>query len=204
MSLKTSIITTWNGKTNMQRIAGALFACCASVVMFNEGYKEVAYPDAGGVYTICYGETNGVRPGQVSTKAACDKQLNASITAHSAALAGLPEGMPDVTLIGALDGAYNVGVAAFKGSQTYKELLLRNYEDAGKAWLQFRYITVNPKKYPGAVLAGAKGDKYDCSQFVNGKPNTVCYGLWRRRLWQSQAISNKYETPEVAIRMLPR
>jgi GH24 family phage-related lysozyme (muramidase) len=203
MSLKSRFTFGTTG-SNMSRIAGTLFACCAAVVMYNEGYKEVAYKDSAGIYTICYGETNGVRQGQVSTKAACDKQLNASINSHSAALVGLPEGIPDVVLVGALDVAYNIGVTAFRESSIYSALLLRNYEDAGKAILMYKYITVNPKKYPDAILAGAARNKYDCSQFVQGKPNTVCYGLWRRRMWQSQAVSNKYETPEVAVRMLPR
>ncbi|BEQ12911.1 putative endolysin [Pseudomonas phage Ep4] len=189
---------------SVSKLTGILFAAIASVVVYNEGYKEVAYQDSANVWTICYGETNGVRPGQVSTRAACDKQLQASVNEHSKALVGLPEGMPHVVTIGAIDAAYNLGVDQFRNSQVYSQLLLRNYTDAGKAVLAFRYITVDPKKYPDAVLAGPKGNKYDCSQFVQGKPNTVCYGLWKRRQWQSQAISNKYETPEVAIRMLPR
>lgn len=188
----------------VSKLMGVLFAAIASVVVYNEGYKEVAYQDSASVWTICYGETNGVRPGQVRSKAACDKQLQASVNEHSKALVGLPEGMPPVVTIGSVDAAYNLGVPAFRNGEVYTQLLLRNYEAAGKAVLAYKYITVDPKKYPGAILAGPKGNKYDCSQFVNGKPNTVCYGLWKRRQWQSQAISNKYETPEVAIRMLPR
>lgn len=189
MNLKNSI-PKLDAKT-VSKLTGVLFAAIASVVVYNEGYKEVAYPDSGGVWTICYGETNGVRPGQVRNKAACDAQLQASVNEHSKALVGLPEGMPDVVVIGAMDAAYNIGVDAFKRSEVYNQLLLRNYTDAGKAMLAWKYITVN-------------GQKYDCSQFVNGKPNKVCYGLWKRRQWQSQAISNKYESTDVAIRMLPR
>lgn len=189
MNLKNNLLKM-NAKT-VSRLTGVLFAAIASVVVYNEGYREVAYQDSGGVWTICYGETNGVRPGQVRSKAACDAQLQASVNEHSKALVGLPEGLPDVVVLGSMDAAYNMGVDAFKRSEVYTQLMLRNYDAAGKAMLSWKYITKD-------------GQKYDCSQFVDGKPNKVCYGVWKRRQWQSQAISNRYADTATAIRMLPR
>src|SRR5690606_7514345 len=123
------------------RIMGMLFASTAAVVVVNEGYKEVAYQDSGGVWTICYGETKGVEQGQKRTRAECDAQLRVSISEHAKALTGLPDGLPDGVVIGALDGAYNIGVNGFRASGMYKALLLRDYEQAKQAMLQYRFIS---------------------------------------------------------------
>lgn len=42
-----------------------------ALVMFFEGLSLTAYQDGGGVWTICYGHTAGVKPGQVATRAQC-------------------------------------------------------------------------------------------------------------------------------------
>lgn len=203
MNLKTNPMTA----KAVSKAMGVLFAAVASVVMFNEGYKEVAYPDSAGVQTICYGETKGVKAHQTATKAQCDAQLVQSISEHSKALVGLPEGMPDVVLIGGLDMAYNLGVPTFKGGSVYTNLLLRDYKSAGSSVLRYRYISQT--KAPAPALGWTyntrtKRWQFDCSQSFNGKRNTVCWGLWERRQWQAKAIGNEFKSVQEAISALPK
>lgn len=185
MSLKNKIIGAIAGAT---LLGGGI----TSVVQYNEGYSDVAYEDSAGVWTICYGETNGVKRGMRLTKGECNAQLRDSIAKHAEALSGLPESLPDVVILGSTDMAYNIGVYGFKNSTPKKHLMNKDYKEAGQAVLTWRYITL------------PSGAKYDCSQLVNGKPNKVCWGLWKRRQWQSKAIGNEYRSVQEAIQELKK
>ncbi|BAS69568.1 endolysin [Pectobacterium phage PPWS1] len=179
------------------KIIGALFGVTAlgggiiSVVKHNEGLSQTAYKDSAGVWTICYGETKGVRKGLYATQKQCDAQLIQSITEHAAALEGLPESLPDVVVLGSIDMTYNIGVYGFKNSTIKQLLMKKDYAAAERAVLSWRYITVSSKKY-------------DCSQLVQGKPNKVCWGLWERRQWQSKAIGNEFKTVQAALDALSK
>lgn len=206
MSLKSKLLSV-GGPKLAARIMGVLFASTATVVVVNEGYKEVAYQDSGGVWTICYGETKDVQAGQKRTRAECDAQLRASISEHAKALTGLPDGLPDAVVIGSLDGAYNIGVNGFRASGMYKALLLRDYSAAKQSMLQYRYISKYTKNSPGQ--GWSRGNRpaiwtYDCSQLINGKRNRVCWGLWERRQWQAKAVGNEFKSAEEAVQALPR
>ena len=83
--------------------------------------------------------------------------------------------------------AYNVGVTGFSNSSAKRYLISKQYKQAGQAVLQWKYITLN-------------GKKYDCSI----KGNKVCYGLWKRRLWQSKAIGNEFKSVQEAVAALPK
>ncbi len=47
-----------------------------------EGLRLAAYKDIVGVWTVCYGETKGVRPGDTYTKAQCDAMLAREIGSY--------------------------------------------------------------------------------------------------------------------------
>lgn len=185
MSLKSKVIGAIAGTT---LLGGGI----TSVVQHNEGYSNVAYKDSAGVWTICYGETKGVYKGLYLTRKQCDTQLVQSITEHAEALSGLPDGLPDVVILGSIDMSYNTGVYGFKNSTQKKHLMQKDYAKAGQAVLAWRYITL------------PNGSKYDCSQLVNGKPNKVCWGVWERRQWQSKAIGNQFKTVQEAVAALPK
>lgn len=169
-------------------ITSVILAPLTHVVKHNEGYSETAYRDGAGVWTICYGETNGVRRGQIATREQCNAQLSRSIAEHAKALDGLPAGLPDVVVLGAMDAAYNIGVYGYSSSTSKRHLANKDYAAAGKAILKFKYITL------------PNGQKFDCST----PGNTICYGLWKRRLWQSKAIGNEFPSVEAALAALPR
>jgi GH24 family phage-related lysozyme (muramidase) len=125
--------------------------------------------------------------GQKRSLSDCQKQLIQSAGEHAKALVGLPESIPDVVLLGSLDMAYNVGVSGFSNSAVKRKLAQADYQAAGQAVLQWKYITLN-------------GKEYDCSI----KGNKVCYGLWKRRLWQSKAIGNEFKSVQEAVAALPK
>ena len=174
-----------------------------TVVKYNEGYSEVAYKDSAGVWTQCYGETKGVVPNSVKTAAECEKQLQASLRAHGVGLDGLRQDTPVVAALAALDMAYNVGVNAFNGSKVKRLMASGDYSGASQAVLDWKYISKVSKTRPGKdwVYIPKTGKwRMDCS--IQG--NTVCYGVWKRRVWQSNAIGLKYKTVEEAIQHLPK
>lgn len=197
MSLRTKVIAALTGAT---MLGGAI----TGVVQHNEGLSLTAYKDSAGVPTICYGETKGVKIGQRATLSACQKQLIESAGEHAKALDGLPMQLSDVALVGSIDFIYNVGVAGFNGSSVKKHLKNLNYAAAGKAVLDWRYISKYQQKSPGTgwVYKGGSRWTFDCSQYINGQRNRVCWGLWERRQWQSKAISVQYVDVAEAINNL--
>lgn len=158
-------------------LAPAFIGVVGAVIGFNEGYSTSAYLDSAGVPTVCYGSTVGVKYPSTVTDTECTSRLKEDLESHLKALDKLPNDLPDSVVLGSIDFAYNIGVSGFRNSSVHAALLNKDYELAAKNVLKWKYITVN-------------GRKYDCS--VQG--NTVCYGLWKRRVWQSKAIGNKYST----------
>lgn len=76
-----------------------------------------AYADIVGVWTICDGDTKGVRPGMVETEAGCRDRLERQLIAHAKPVLRC---VPDLArperqnqLIASVSLAYNVGAAGF-------------------------------------------------------------------------------------------
>lgn len=192
----------------MAALTGAtmLGGAITGVIKHNEGLSLPAYRDSAGVPTICYGETKGVKMGQRATLSACQKQLIQSAGEHAKALDGLPMQLSDVALVGSIDFIYNVGVAGFNGSAVKRHLKSLNYAAAAKTVLDWRYISKYQQKSPGTgwVYKGSSRWTFDCSQYINGQRNKVCWGLWERRQWQSKAIGNQYKNVNAAVTALTK
>ena len=174
------------------------------VVQHNEGLSLTAYKDSAGVPTICYGETKGVKMGNRASLSDCQKQLIESAGEHAKALDGLPMQLSDVALVGSVDFIYNVGVAGFNSSSVKRYLESLNYSAAGKAVLDWRYISKYQKKSPGTgwVYKGGNRWTFDCSQYINGQRNKVFWGLYERSQWQSKAIGNRFKDVNAAVAAL--
>ena len=192
----------------MAALTGAtmLGGAITGVIKHNEGLSLPAYRDSAGVPTICYGETKGVKMCHRATLSDCQKQLIQSAGEHAKALDGLPMQLSDVALVGSIDFIYNVGVAGFNGSAVKRHLKSLNYAAAGKAVLDWRYISKYQQKSPGTgwVYKGSNRWTLDCSQYINGQRNKVCWGLWERRQWQSKAIGNQYKNVNAAVTALTK
>lgn len=190
----------------MAALAGAtmLGGAITEVVQHNEGLSLTAYKDSAGIPTICYGETSGVKMGQRATLSDCQKQLIESAGEHAKALDGLPTQLSNVALIGSIDFIYNVGITGFNNSAVKRHLKSLDYTAAGEAVLNWRYISKYQQKSPGTgwVYKGGNRWTFDCSQYINGQRNKVCWGLWERRQWQAKAIGNRYDSVGSAINAL--
>lgn len=94
--------------------AVAVFAVAATPLVSKwEGLRTHAYQDVVGVWTVCYGETKGVKAGDSYTKAECETMLRKELRSYAAGLgkclnAPLPEG----AAVAFLSWTYNVGVGA--------------------------------------------------------------------------------------------
>lgn len=188
------------------RVMGAMFAVTAGTVVYHEGTgigkdgMAHSYLDSASVWTICSGDTDGVKPGQVETPAQCQARLRKSIEKHAQALSALPERTPDYAVLAAVDFAYHVGVYGAKNSTTFKLLEAGDTAGAAAAIQSWKYITDDSKRgKPGWSFI--KGHyRYDCS--VPG--NKVCSGIWKRRMWQMDTMAGKLGTAEQAKAALAR
>ncbi len=200
MSLRTKVIAALTGATMVFAAVSELGGAITGVIKHNEGLSLSAYKDSAGVPTICYGETKGVKMGQRASLSDCQKQLIQSAGEHAKALDGLPMQLSDVALVGSIDFIYNVGVAGFNGSTVKRHLKNLNYSAAARAVLEYQ------QKSPGTgwVYKGGNRWTFDCSQYINGQRNRVCWGLWERRQWQSKAIGNQYSSVKEALDKLTK
>ncbi len=96
-------------------IAGSGIALSAALAFVGgwEGMRQVAYRDVVGVWTVCYGETKGVQPGDRYSKAECDAMLAREIVAYEAQLDRcLKRPVPIGMKIALVSWTYNVGAGA--------------------------------------------------------------------------------------------
>jgi GH24 family phage-related lysozyme (muramidase) len=180
VSLKTKIVGALAGST---LLGSALLTSLTHL----EGTELVAYFDSAGVLTICNGDTTNVQKGQRASLSECKQRLKDGIAKHANALQGLPQGIPDVVILGAVSNVYNIGEYGFDSSSQKKCLARGDYACAKAATLKWKYITVN-------------GRKYDCST----PGNKVCRGLWERRQWEARAMGNEFKTVQEALAALPK
>lgn len=100
--------------------AAALMA--ATLVGSFEGLRQNAYPDPatqGQPWTICYGSTNGVKPGDHKTIEQCKALLVQELQVYANGVeACVHVPLPDARLVALTSFAYNVGVKAACNSST--------------------------------------------------------------------------------------
>ena len=141
------------------KLAGSLLAGAIALAAGFEGVKYVAYQDVGNVWTICYGETLGVKNGDTATPAQCENQLIASLLRHNKPFEKLPRQLPERVHLAALDFCYNVGVGNCTSSTLWRHLQTGRYDEACQQFTRWRYA------------AGR-----DCSE-----SGSQCRGVWERR-----------------------
>ena len=88
----------------------------------HEGLELKAYQCSAGVWTIGYGHTGGVKPGEMIAPAQAEAYLAADLAKYeaavnSAAIPGLNQNQFDALV----SLAYNIGAAAFGGSTLLKK-----------------------------------------------------------------------------------
>ncbi len=102
-------------KRTVGAVAGSGVALAAAISFIGgwEGLRTEAYRDVVGVWTVCYGETKGVRAADRYSRVECDQQLALHIARYEAALdkclrVKVPVGMK----IALVSWTYNVGAGA--------------------------------------------------------------------------------------------
>jgi len=124
-----------------------------------EGTEFEAYPDSGGVWTICTGHTKGVRPGDRATPEQCAAYLQGDL---GGAVDVVMRAVPKATIwqkIALSDFVYNVGATAFARSTLYRLTVSGQYAAAADQFPRWAFV------------AGR-----DCRLVVN-----KCGGIVRRR-----------------------
>ncbi len=120
-----------------------------------EGLSLKAYQDSKGVWTIGYGWTRGVYPGQVWTAAQAEANLRSELQGYADKIAVYLR--PDTTddeLAAFAVFAWNVGTAGAAGSQAVKAHNARNPAGVLASLLSWTTVTINGKRvknYPGLV-----------------------------------------------------
>lgn len=127
---------------------------CYALTKESEGCKLKAYQDTGGVWTIGYGHTGGVRAGQTITNEIAETLLRhdmeyavSVVNAHA-----LPctQGQFDALV----DFVFNVGPSQFLASTLLKYHLAKQYDKAAAEFAKWRYD--NGKVEPGLVVRRQK------------------------------------------------
>lgn len=133
------------------RVAATALVASASVlvgVAMHEGYSGTTYKDIGGVNTIGFGETKGVKENQKTDPVRALVQLEKSLDEHAKGMINcihvpISQGEYDAYL----DFTYNVGVTNFCTSTLNRKLNQRDYDGACKELLKWN-------KAGGKVLPG--------------------------------------------------
>ena len=112
-----------------------------------EGFRSKAYLCPAGVWTIGYGFTQGVKPGDVMTQGLAEQRLSTEIEIRAKELyqllhtRGIVVGQNQFDAL--LSFAYNVGLNAFKKSTMLKCLMSK---DLAGAAVQFDRWVYGPNK----------------------------------------------------------
>jgi len=132
--------------------AAAIIASAAVLVgvAVHEGYSGTAYQDVGGVYTVGYGQADGVKKGDKTDPIRALVKLEESLDEHAKGMVKcihvpISQGEYDAYL----DFTYNVGVSAFCYSTLNKKLNSMDYAGACKELL--KWDTAGGKVEPGLL-----------------------------------------------------
>lgn len=108
-------------KTTALTGAAAALILAVPFIVQQEGESLVAYQDVGMVWTICHGETDGVKEGDVATKEQCDALTQSRVGQFMEKVDNLliVEVAPE-TLAAHTSFAYNIGLGGYAKSQALK------------------------------------------------------------------------------------
>jgi lysozyme len=122
------------------RHAAGAMALAVGLVGGFEGLRQKAYQDfsPAKVWTVCYGETKGVKRGDTYSKAECDEMLAGRLVEFQHGVAACVEGpLPAPTEAAFISLAYNIGVGGFCKSSTLRLWNAGNKREACNAMLKF-------------------------------------------------------------------
>lgn len=101
----------------------------------SEGLRLKAYRCPAGVWSIAYGETQGVKPGDTCTKEQADRWLLEDLQERAGAVGAMCTIDPSPAELGAMVSlAYNIGLEAFRKSTVLRQHNAGNRQAAARAF----------------------------------------------------------------------
>ena len=126
-------------KLTAMGLAGALALSGGYVAVF-EGKENKAYVDPVGIYTICYGETSGVKKGMYKTDDECLESLANELVKHNEQMMKYVQVPLNTHQQAAfLSFIYNVGVGNFRKSTLLRKLNNGDYTGACNELPKWKY-----------------------------------------------------------------
>lgn len=148
-------------KLNLKRGGGAgaaiaaaagFYALLTATVGEHEGLRLKAYKDIAGIPTICYGETLGVKMGQVHSKAECDAMLAKRLQVFVAGVERcISKPMSVEQKVAFTSLSYNIGTGGFCKSTVARKFNAGDTRGACDAMLSWNKARV------GGTLRPVKG-----------------------------------------------
>lgn len=108
-------------------------------IELSEGLRLIAYKDTGGVWTIGYGHTNGVKPGQVITEAIADQLFSIDIQSSVDTVNRFGGKCTQGQFDALVDFVFNLGAARFLGSTLRRKHLAGDYKGALNEFPKWKY-----------------------------------------------------------------
>lgn len=117
--------------------SSAVAMALAMTVGSFEGVRQVAYQDVVGVWTVCYGETQGVKRGDHYSLAECKWKLSTRLEDYADPIEKCLPGLPDGRFVAFTSLGYNIGAERTCNS-TAAKLVRLGYIVAGcQAFMQW-------------------------------------------------------------------
>ena len=146
MSIRTKVLG-WAVAASLVSVTGV------ALVMNHEGLRTTAYPDpgtGGAPWTICYGHTRGVRPGDRATPSQCESWLRDDLRVAEAGIRRLvrvPLSQPEYDAYTSF--IFNAGEPNFQRSTMLRKL---NAGDRRGACNEFaKWVYANKRKLNGLI-----------------------------------------------------
>lgn len=140
------------------RTTGAIGLLLAVVASF-EGLRQNAYQDVVGVWTVCYGHTEGVKRGDRYSTAECQQMLLGNLKAYSEGIEKCVKvKLPDKRWVALTSFAYNVGIKAACNSSVVRLINQGRIREGCDALLKWN--RAGPIVYPGLTKRRQKEREY--------------------------------------------
>lgn len=153
--------------SKVRLLASALTVSAGLLVStaYKEGYRDTAYPDPatrGAPWTIGFGETKGVKPGDRTTPLRALADLKASLDGSAAGVAGcISQPLSQGEFDASVDLAYNIGVGAFCASSVAKRFNEKDYWGGCMAVLLYIKARVGGRYVVLPGLVSRRWDEYN-------------------------------------------
>lgn len=106
-----------------------------------EGFRATSYQDQGGVWTLGYGHTKGVKSGDTCTQEQADALLAGDIAESVNAvnrLVGFPIAQAQFDAL--VDFTYNLGSGALAGSELLRKVNRGDFEGAANEFKRWNHV----------------------------------------------------------------